>query len=77
VPAERSAANLKTPILIAHGKHDGVVPILRAQQTRDYLSALGYVIEWHEYAMEHTLIDQEIDDISAWLCKIFAPTTAK
>ncbi len=71
VPAERSAANLKTPIFIGHGRHDGVVPILRAQQTRDYLSALGHRIEWHEYEMEHNVIDDELDDISAWLRRIF------
>lgn len=70
LPAERHTANLKVPIFQAHGRSDPVIPILRAEQTRDYLSALGYVVEWHAYQMEHNLIDEELDDISAWLRKV-------
>lgn len=70
VPAERSAANLKTPIFLAHGRHDAVIPILRSEQTRDYLAALGHRIEWRAYQMEHNVIDDEVDDIAAWLRQI-------
>lgn len=64
---ERHTANATTPILMAHGKHDPMVPMRRAEQSRDFLSALGYRIAWREYNMEHSLCDAEIDDISAWL----------
>jgi phospholipase/carboxylesterase len=69
---ERSAASLKTPIFMVHGQHDGVIPIARAQQSRDLLKALGYSVEWHDYYMQHSLCQEEVDDISAWLKKVLA-----
>ncbi|MEO7497509.1 MAG: alpha/beta hydrolase [Massilia sp.] len=70
VAAERSAANQATPIFIAHGRHDGVVPVARAEASRDLLVSLGYQVEWHEYPMQHSLCLEEINDISAWLRKV-------
>lgn len=67
VATERHAANTKTPIFLAHGRLDDVIPLLRAEQSRDFLSALGYRIDWREYRMAHNVIEHEIDDISAWL----------
>jgi phospholipase/carboxylesterase len=69
---ERSEASLKTPIFMVHGQHDGVIPIARAQQSRDLLKALGYSVEWHDYYMQHSLCQEEVDDISAWLKKVLA-----
>ena len=67
---ERAPASLKTPIFMAHGRQDPVVPMVRAEQSRDLLKALGYQIEWHEYAMQHSLCQQEIDDIGLWLARV-------
>jgi phospholipase/carboxylesterase len=71
--AERHPANEHTPIFLVHGTHDAVIPVARAHQSRDALLALGYPIEWHEYPMQHTLVQDEIDDVSAWLKRILAP----
>lgn len=68
--AERSEASLKTPIFLAHGTRDGVVPLARATASRDALKALGYSIEWHDYAMEHSVCPQEIVDIEGWLLRV-------
>ena len=70
VPTERAAASLATPIFMAHGRADGVVPIARGEQSRDLLKSIGYQIEWHEYMMQHSLCQEEIDDIAAWLKKV-------
>lgn len=70
--AERTEESVDTPIFMAHGRMDPVVPCLRAQQSRDLLKAMGYQVEWHEYAMQHTLCVDEVEDISAWLKKILA-----
>jgi phospholipase/carboxylesterase len=67
---ERNAAGIDTPIFMVHGRGDGVIPIARAEQSRDFLVALGYRVEWHEYAMQHSLCQQEVDDIGAWLHKV-------
>lgn len=72
IAAERSNANQHTPIFMAHGRGDGVVTINRAEASRDLLKELGYDIEWQEYLMPHSVCAEEIDDISAWLKRVFA-----
>ena len=67
---ERSDASKSTPIFMAHGRYDNVVPFNRAEASRDLLVSLGYQVEWHEYAMQHTLCLEEVQHISAWLKKV-------
>jgi phospholipase/carboxylesterase len=69
---EREPASLATPIFLAHGRNDAVVPIKRAEDSRELLKALGYQVEWHEYPMEHSLCDEEIDAIGAWVRRVLA-----
>jgi phospholipase/carboxylesterase len=70
IAAERHAANQDTPIFLAHGRGDQVIPIIRAEQTRDLLKSLGYDVEWHEYMMPHSVCQEEVDDIGAWLRRV-------
>ena len=65
--AERHAANANTPVFLAHGKHDDIVPISAAHQTRDALQALGHSVDWHAYDMPHSVCMEEIGDINRWL----------
>ena len=67
---ERSAANADVPIFQAHGTGDGVIPIERAVASRNALKALGYVVEWHEYPMQHSVCAQEIADMNRWLVRV-------
>jgi phospholipase/carboxylesterase len=69
---ERTEASQSTPIFMAHGRYDNVVPFNRAEASRDLLVSLGYALEWHEYAMQHSLCLEEVQDISAWLKKVLA-----
>jgi phospholipase/carboxylesterase len=70
VQDERHSTNHDTPIFLAHGRGDNVIPIDRAEKSRDMLQALGYKIEWHEYMMPHSVCEEEIDDIGAWLKRV-------
>jgi phospholipase/carboxylesterase len=70
--AERSPANQATPIFMAHGRADPVIPIHRAEQSRDLLQSLGYSVEWHEYMMPHSVCEEEIEDIGNWLRQLLA-----
>jgi phospholipase/carboxylesterase len=70
--AERSQANQDVPIFLAHGRHDGVINIARAHESRDALKALGYAVEWHEYPMDHSVCPEEIEAIGAWLRRVLA-----
>ena len=66
IAAERHPFNQDTPIFLAHGRGDQVIPIIRAEQSRDLLKSLGCNVEWHEYAMPHSVCPEEVDDIGAW-----------
>jgi phospholipase/carboxylesterase len=65
--AERSAANARVPIFMAHGSVDPLLPLGLAESSRQLLEADGYVVDWHVYAMPHSLCVEEIAAIAAWL----------
>lgn len=67
---ESTAANRNTPIFMAHGLHDDVVATQFGQQTRALLQQQGYRVQWHDYAMGHSVCMEEINDISNWLERI-------
>ena len=69
---ERNEVGLSTPIFMAHGRQDHVVPFLRAEQSRDALQAMGYQVEWHADQMQHSLCLEEVQDISKWIRKVLA-----
>ncbi|MFZ2652427.1 MAG: dienelactone hydrolase family protein [Burkholderiaceae bacterium] len=68
--AERTRANADVPIFMAHGRHDGVIPLERATASRETLVKLGYAVEWHEYPMEHSVCMEEVEALNAWLVKV-------
>jgi phospholipase/carboxylesterase len=70
--AERSEANRDVPLFLAHGTQDPVVMFQRGTASRDALTALGYTIEWHDYAMPHSVCAQEIADLNRWLLRVLA-----
>ena len=70
--AERSAANSGVPIFLAHGRDDPMITLDRATVSRDALLALGYEVEWHDYAMPHSVCMDEIVDLNRWLLRVLA-----
>jgi phospholipase/carboxylesterase len=70
IAEERHPSNQATPIFMAHGRGDQVIPIIRAEQSRDLLRSLGYEVEWHEYMMPHSVCQEEVDDIGAWFRRV-------
>ena len=69
---EASSANRGVPIFMAHGSADPMIAFARAQASRELLMQQGYVVEWHEYRMQHAVCPQEIADIGAWLARVLA-----
>ncbi|RJQ78958.1 MAG: carboxylesterase [Desulfobacteraceae bacterium] len=67
---ERSRANANIPILMAHGRHDPLIPISAAQSTRAALTQLDYSVQWHAYPMQHEVCMEEIGDIRAWIIDV-------
>lgn len=64
---EASTAAQNTPIFMAHGRSDPVVPYALGKASVEKLRGLGYQPEWHEYAMQHSVCMEEVSDVAAWL----------
>ncbi len=65
--ATSEATRHATPIFMAHGRSDSVVPYELGIASRDQLLALGCNVKWHVYAMQHSVCAEELKDIQAWL----------
>lgn len=70
VKDERHPANADTPIFMAHGTEDPIVPLALGEISRDMLRTLGAPVDWRTYAMGHAVVPPEITDIDAWLQRI-------
>ena len=65
--SEASDANKSTPILMAHGQQDNVVPVFMGNAAYKVLEENGYPVTWQDYPMQHIVCLEEINHISAWL----------
>ena len=70
VDEERLDSNLATPIMMAHGTHDPVIPIIKAATSRENLIRLGYDVRWFDYPMAHQVCLEEIEEISHFFQEI-------
>ncbi len=61
---------LATPLFMAHGINDPVVPFGLGEAAHDRLQKLGMAVEWHSYPMQHQVCPKEVAAIGAWLNKI-------
>ena len=68
--SEASPANRDIPIFMAHGEFDDIIPIRRAEASREALVKLGYRVEWHSYPMPHSVCAPEIGDIANYLAQV-------
>ena len=67
---EKSKANQDLPIFMAHGSYDDIIPLRRAEQSKDLLVKSGYPVEWRTYPMPHSVCPEEIGHISEFLLRI-------
>ena len=70
LPTEAAAANRDVPIFWAHGVHDPMLTLAMAEHGRAQVAALGYSIEWHQYAIPHSVSAEEIADVARWLGRV-------
>jgi len=64
---EAAPVQQATPIFIAHGTRDPLVPEQLGNHAADTLRAAGYAVTYETYPMEHAVSAAEIADIAAWL----------
>lgn len=70
--AEASEAARRTPIFMAHGAVDPIVPHALGEASKSFLAERGYDVEWHEYAMPHAVCPEEESDLGGWLERVLA-----
>ena len=61
-----------TPVFIAHGQFDPMVPLQYGRTSADKLIEAGFNVEWHDYPMAHAVCADEISDIRTWLLSVYA-----
>ncbi|NVK57020.1 MAG: alpha/beta fold hydrolase [Alteromonadaceae bacterium] len=64
---EAAPANANTPIFMAHGEQDNVVPITMGKAACQTLQAQGYSVSWQSYPIQHNVCMDELNAISLWL----------
>ncbi len=74
--AEAAAVNRATPIFMAHGTQDPVVPITLAQEAVAALRARGYAVDWRTYPMPHSVHPQEVEDLAGFFARVFGAQQA-
>ncbi|ALF60512.1 alpha/beta hydrolase [Psychrobacter urativorans] len=67
-----SAANQAMPILIEHGTHDPVVPVILGEQAQQLLLSKGYNVHCQTYPMAHQVCMPQIKSIGKWLNKVLS-----
>jgi phospholipase/carboxylesterase len=65
-------ANATTPVFVAHGTQDPVIPIALGEAVASVLGDGQWPVEWHSYPIPHSVSQQEITDIGRWLVSCFS-----
>ena len=69
--AEASPANKATPIFMAHGTQDPIVPLDLAEASRRKLQLRGYNVEWHTWPMPHAVCAEEVEALGQFLANAY------
>jgi phospholipase/carboxylesterase len=65
--AELNAANRSIDVFVGHGSVDPVVPAFLGKDLVARFESLGLSVDFHEYPIPHSVSQQELDDVGAWL----------
>jgi phospholipase/carboxylesterase len=75
--AEKSSSAVETPIFLAHGIFDPVLVLALGEASRQVLQENACTVEWRTYQMPHTVVPEELKDLSAWLLAKIWPAEVK
>ncbi len=59
--------SLQTPIYMAHGIFDDLIPINLGKSHANYLKKLGYDVFWKEFRIAHSINYEEVESLKEWL----------
>jgi phospholipase/carboxylesterase len=56
-----------SPIFMAHGQFDDLIPISITKKHAELLTTLGYKLHWKEYPIAHSICLEELEALKQWL----------
>jgi phospholipase/carboxylesterase len=68
----RGAIATATPVMLAHGTGDAVIPIALAERSAGFLRDRGVDVDWSTYPMGHEVSFEELRHLSLWLRRFAA-----
>jgi phospholipase/carboxylesterase len=60
------------PFIVTHGAADPMIPVQWGREARDYLTRVGADVEYHEFPMGHSVSEESLAAIGAWMDKRLA-----
>lgn len=69
---ELNEASRSTPVFMAYGTDDPIVPFALGDKSHRALESAGFDVEWHSYPMEHSVCHEEIIAIGRWITKLLS-----
>ncbi|MCA1778492.1 MAG: carboxylesterase [Xanthomonadaceae bacterium] len=69
-------AGATTPVFMAHGSRDPIVPIQLGRQSAELLARANVPVEWSEWNMQHAVNPEEILAMDRWIEDRFSVTGA-
>lgn len=61
------------PMLVLHGTQDRTIPVARAREAREYLSAANAALDYHEYPIAHHVSEATLSAMDDWLTRQLGP----
>jgi len=74
---EKTPANRQTPIFMAHGLFDDVIPLQIGRASADLLEQQDYRVNFFEYPMPHSVCGEEIADMRDFIRTCLAENNPK
>ena len=68
---EASAANKRTPIFMAHGTQDPVIPVPLAEASKRALEQRGYDVAWQTWPMPHSVCAEEVEELGGFFIRAY------
>lgn len=66
-------AGRQTPVFMAHGTHDPVVPVALGRAAVKTLAEHHVAVDWSEWPMQHAVAPEELQALDRWMEQRFSP----
>jgi phospholipase/carboxylesterase len=68
---EGAPANKRTPVFMAHGTQDQVIPVQLAEASKRALEQRGYDIAWRAWPMPHSVCAEEVEELGGFFTRAY------